>query len=241
LSVPSLSVDVEGRVGPLVVRASFETGVEPLVLTGPNGSGKTSLLLMILGVLAPDRGKVTLDGASLLDTQAGVTLDVEARAIGYMPQSYGLFPHLTARENVEFALGCRRRELRRPERRERARALLAELGIEQLAEQRPSALSAGEQQRVALARAFAAEPKALLLDEPFAALDIGTRRQVRTFLRETIERQALPTVVVSHDAADARALGSRILVLEAGRVVQAGHWDELRENPASAFVRELTM
>jgi molybdate transport system ATP-binding protein len=158
-----------------------------------------------------------------------------------MPQSYGLFPHLSAEGNVEFALACAPRRYSRPERRERARALLAELGIEQLASQRPSALSAGEQQRVALARAFASEPKALLLDEPFAALDIGTRRQVRVFLREYLERQGLPTVIVSHDAADARALGTQIAVIEAGALVQSGRWSDLSANPASPFVRELTM
>jgi molybdate transport system ATP-binding protein len=239
--VATLEVSLEGRVGPLVVRAAFDTGAGPLVLTGPNGSGKTSLLLMILGVLAPARGKVTLAGTTLFDSETAVNVAVERRAIGYMPQSYGLFPHLSAEGNVEFALACAPHRYSRPERRERARALLADLGIEQLATQRPSALSAGEQQRVALARAFASEPKALLLDEPFAALDIGTRRQVRVFLREYLERQGLPTVIVSHDAADARALGTQIAVIEAGALVQSGRWSELSRNPASPFVRELTM
>jgi molybdate transport system ATP-binding protein len=236
-----LRVDVSGRVGPLALGAAFDTSPGPVVLTGPNGSGKTSLLLMILGVLTPERGRVTLGGTTLFDASAGIHVAVEERAIGYVPQHYGLFPHLTAAQNVEFALACQRVPLARAERHERARALLDELGLARLAAQRPHALSAGERQRVALARAFASGPKALLLDEPFAALDIGTRRQVRVFLREYLERLALPTVVVSHDAEDTRAIGRHIAVIEAGRVVQSGSWNDLATSPASPFIRELTM
>lgn len=236
-----LRIDLAGRVGPLLLEASFDTSRGPVVLTGPNGSGKTSLLLMILGVIAPERGEVSLEGTRLFDAQTGVNLAVEERAIGYVPQHYGLFPHLTAAQNVEFSLECQKPAPPRAERRERARSLLAELGLAGLAEQRPHALSAGERQRVALARAFASSPKALLLDEPFAALDIGTRRQVRVFLRDYLERLSLPTIVVSHDAEDARAVGRHIAVLEAGRVVQSGSWQELSMSPATAFVRELTL
>jgi molybdate transport system ATP-binding protein len=235
-----LRVDLAGRVGQLELAASFDTSRGPVVLTGPNGAGKTSLLLMILGAIAPERGEVSLGGERLFDARAGVDVAVEQRAIGYVPQHYGLFPHLTAARNVEFALACRKPAPPRAERRERALGLLAELGLAELAERRPHALSAGERQRVALARAFASSPKALLLDEPFAALDVGTRRQVRVFLREYLERLALPTIVVSHDAEDARAVGRHIAVLEAGRVVQTGSWHELATEPASAFVRELT-
>jgi len=236
-----LRIDLAGRIGRLRLEASFDTSRGPVVLTGPNGSGKTSLLLMILGVIAPERGQVSLDGTALFDAQTGVNVAVERRAIGYVPQHYGLFPHLTAAENVEFALACPKAAPPHAERRERALALLGELGLARSAGQRPHALSAGERQRVALARAFASSPKALLLDEPFAALDVGTRRQVRVFLREYLERLALPTVVVSHDSEDARAVGRHIAVLEAGRIVQSGSWEELATSPASEFVRELTV
>jgi molybdate transport system ATP-binding protein len=235
-----LSVSLEGRVGPLSLTAAFDTSRGPVVVTGPNGSGKTSLLLMILGVRKARRGCVSIDGTPLFDAEKGVDLPVETRRIGYLPQNFGLFPHLTAAENVEFALACRAPSPPVRVRRARARELLAELGIEPLAPLRPIALSAGERQRVALARAMAAEPRALLLDEPFAALDIGTRRQVRVFLHEYLMRLRLPTVVVSHDAKDAQAIGGTIAVLEAGRVVQMGAWSELSAKPASEFVRELT-
>lgn len=235
-----LDVRVEGRVGPLSLTAAFDTSRGPLVVTGPNGSGKTSLLLMILGVRRPTRGRIVVDGTPLFDSGAGLDLPVEARRIGYLPQTFGLFPHLSARENVEFALSCRAPRTPAPSRRARARELFADLGIEPLAELMPSSLSSGERQRVALARAIAAEPRALLLDEPFAALDVGARRHVRVFLREYLERLRLPTVIVSHDAKDAQAMGGTIAVLEAGRVVQAGVWSELLASPASDFVRELT-
>ena len=237
-----LGVELAGRVGPLALSAAFDTSRGTVVLTGPNGSGKTSLLLMILGVLRPARGRVTLGQSVLFDATTRVEVPVEKRSIGYVPQSYGLFPQLSALQNVEFALECRSRALGRSERREKALALLAELGLTpHVATQRPASLSAGERQRVALARAIASEPNALLLDEPFAALDIGTRRQVRVFLREYLERLALPTLVVSHDAADARAIAQHVVVLEAGQVVQAGTFSELSASPASPFVRELTM
>jgi molybdate transport system ATP-binding protein len=237
----TLSVDFEGRIGPLVLRAAFDTSKGTVVLTGPNGAGKTSVLLMLLGALTPDRGSVRLNGSTLFDAERGVNVAVEARSIGYVPQSYGLFPHLSAAGNVEFALACKKPALARRERRERALALLSDLGLVELAARRPHSLSAGERQRVALARAMASEPQALLLDEPFAALDIGTRRKLRVFLREYLERLSLPSVVVSHDAEDARAIGRHIAVIEGGSVVQAGSWSELETAPASHFVRELTL
>jgi len=237
----TLSVDFAGRIGPLALSAAFDTSRGTVVLTGPNGAGKTSVLLMLLGALTPERGAVRLNGTTLFDAERGVNVAVEARSIGYVPQNYGLFPHLSAAGNVEFALACQKPALARRERHERALALLSELGLAELAAQRPHALSAGERQRVALARAMASEPKALLLDEPFAALDIDTRRKLRVFLREYLERLSLPTVVVSHDAEDARAVGRHIAVIEGGRVVQAGSWSELKTSPASHFVRELTL
>lgn len=236
----TLTVSLEGRVGALELRAAFDTAGTPVVVTGPNGAGKTSLLAMILGVREPSRGHVRLGKNALFDAKAGINVPVENRRIGYLPQSYGLFPHLSAQRNVEFGLACLTPRRPRAERRDRARSLLSDLGIAALADAMPHTLSAGERQRVALARAIAAEPRALLLDEPFAALDVGTRQKVRVFLRDYLERLALPTVVVTHDAKDARIFGGRIVVLENGAVSQSGEWRELAEHPVSPFVRELT-
>jgi molybdate transport system ATP-binding protein len=229
-----LTVDVRATIGALPLAVSLATDGGPLIVVGPNGAGKTSALLLALGVLRPAAGRVVLGGDVLFDSATGTDVAAEDRRIGYLPQDYGLFPHLTAAANIEFALGCRGGA--RAGHRDRARALLADLEIGSLADRRPATLSGGERQRVALARALAIEPRALLLDEPLAALDVGARRAVRSFLAATLARLGLPAIVVTHDAADAVALGDRIAVLESGRIVQTGSLADLRSAPASPFV-----
>jgi len=233
-----LRFDLEGSIGPLDLRVRLETAGRPLVLVGPNGAGKTSILLMLLGALRPRRGWVELDGETLLDTERAIDLAPEERGLGYVPQDYGLFPHLTVLGNVAFGLECRKR-LRRGERRERALALLAELEVAHLADRLPGSLSGGEGQRVALARALASDPRALLLDEPLAALDASVRRQVRELLPSRLAIAKLPAIVVTHDADDAAAFGEDIAVIEAGRLVQRGTIADLRAHPATPFVEEL--
>jgi molybdate transport system ATP-binding protein len=233
-----LSFDVDGKVGTLELSVALETGDRPLVLVGPNGAGKTTLLLMLLGVMRPRRGTIALDGAALFDAGRGIDLVPEERCLGYLPQTYGLFPHMTVAGNVAFGLECRRR-LRGAERRRRALELLEALDVAQLADRRPDSLSGGEGQRVALARALASEPRALLLDEPLAAVDAAVRRQLREFLPSRLAMLRLPAIVVTHDVADAAAFGDDIVVLEAGRVVQRGSLGELRAHPATPFVAEL--
>ena len=233
-----LTVDVAGRVGAMELRVALTAARAPLVLAGPNGAGKTSVLLFVLGVLRPHAGRVAVGERVLFDAGARIDVPTEERRIGYVPQDYALFPHLTVVENVEFALDCGGARLARGPRRDAALALLAELEVAALAGRRPATLSGGERQRVALARALAVSPQALLLDEPLAALDVGARRQVRAFLAGYLARLGLPAIVVTHDPADAFALGERIAVIEAGRLVQVGSADELRAAPASPFVAE---
>lgn len=227
-----LRARVLARVGRLRLEVELETS-GTLVVVGPNGAGKTSLLLALLGALPVESGQVELGGRRLLDTSAGVALPTEERRLGYLPQDYALFPHLSVRGNLAFA--HRSAGGAGPN----VDALLQQLGLEALADRAPRGLSGGEQQKVALARALAAGPQALLLDEPLAALDVHARREVRAFLGQWLARQRLPTVLVTHDAADARALGSRVAVLEEGRVSQAGSWEELSARPATRFVEEL--
>jgi molybdate transport system ATP-binding protein len=235
--VNRLSFALEGRVGSLQLAVSLDTGERPLVLVGPNGAGKTTLLLMLIGAIRPHRGRIALDGETLLDSATDVDTVPEERGLGYVPQRYGLFPHLTVLGNVAFGLESRHR-YRRAERRARALALLETLEVAHLAARRPDSLSGGEGQRVALARALAAEPRALLLDEPLAALDASVRRQLREFLPTRLAALRLPTIVVTHDAVDAAAFGEDIAVLEAGRIVQRGALDDLRRKPATPFVAE---
>jgi ABC-type sulfate/molybdate transport systems ATPase subunit len=231
-----LRADIRAQVGTLAIAAEFETNGGPLVLVGPNGAGKTSILLMLLGAREPSAGTITLHGETLFDRATHVSKPLETRGIGYLPQHYGLFPNMTALENVAFALECKSPRRTRRERTARATALLAQLEIEPVAKRYPAGMSGGERQKVALARALAAEPRALLLDEPLAAMDVTARREVRDFLRAYLAQLGLPSVVVTHDPMDARALGDRIVVLEAGRVVQSGNFSELQARPASPFV-----
>ncbi|MCC6527825.1 MAG: ABC transporter ATP-binding protein, partial [Polyangiaceae bacterium] len=235
----SLRARVTARVGRMVVDVALDTAPGTLVLCGPNGAGKTSLLSLVLGVLRPDEGRVAVGDTVLFDDAARVDVPLEHRRLGYVPQDYGLFPHLTVRQNVAFALGSAPSELDRAARVRRVDVALGELGLEAYADRRPRTLSGGERQRVALARALSVRPRALLLDEPLAALDVHARREVRDFLAGYLERLALPTIVVTHDAVDARELGHRIAVLEAGTITQTGTWEELAQHPASRFVEEL--
>lgn len=237
--VGSLRARVTARVGNLVVDVDLDTAPGALVLVGPNGAGKTSLLSLVLGALPVQEGRVTIGDTTLLDTTTGAEVPLEQRRLGYVPQDYALFPHLTVRQNIAFAVGSAAPRRDRGDRARDVDAILRDLGLEAHGDRRTSALSGGEKQRVALARAMSVGPRALLLDEPLAALDVHARREVRSFLSGYLKGLGLPTLVVTHDATDARILGDRIAVLEAGRITQTGTWDQLVSQPASPFVEEL--
>lgn len=233
-----LSFSLRARLGALSLDAAAEVGKETLCLVGPSGAGKTSLLRLLLGVTKPEGGRVRVESDVLYDSDAGIDLPPERRGLGYVPQDYALFPHLSAKQNVAF--GLRATHLAESERRAAVDALLDRFGLRELADRKPALLSGGERQRVALARALATRPRALLLDEPLSALDVARRRSVRASLAEHLRSTGLPTIVVTHDPVDAAALGQRIAVMEAGRIVQVGTFDELASRPASTFVAEFT-
>ena len=202
---------------------------------GPNGSGKTTLLHAISGLHALDRGRIELEGRILDDPGAGLFVPAEDRRIGLVFQDFLLFPHLSVRANVEF--GPRSRGLDHPQRR--ADEWLRRFDIHDFADRKPSALSGGQAQRVALARALASEPEMLLLDEPMAALDASTRVDVRRELRRHLRDFEGPTLLVTHDPLDALVLADDVVVLEAGRVSQAGTTDDVAKRPATAYVATL--
>jgi molybdate transport system ATP-binding protein len=226
-----LEFRVRKRVGALDLDVALAASDETMLIAGPNGAGKSTLLRLLLGVLRPDSGRIALEGSALFDSSARVDAPPERRRLGYVPQDYALFPHLDVAGNVAFGLAG----LRRAERHERVAQWLDRLDLAALARRAPATLSGGERQRVALARALAREPRALLLDEPFASLDPGARRDLRAALRGWLRGWRLPALMVSHDPADAAA-ADRIAVLERGRLVQQGTLDELREAPATEFV-----
>ncbi|HEV8602339.1 MAG TPA: ABC transporter ATP-binding protein [Gaiellaceae bacterium] len=205
----------------------LEVGAETLALAGPSGAGKSTALRAVAGLVEPDRGRIETGGETWFDSEHGIALPPERRSVGLVFQDYALFPHLTVQRNVAFGAGGG------------VQALLDQLGIAELAGLRPAELSGGERQRVALARALAREPDILLLDEPLAALDAQTRARVRSELRGHLRKAGLPTIVVTHDFADAAALADRIGVLVNGKLVQMGTAVELIAAPATPFVAEL--
>ena len=214
----------------LDVRLSLGPG--PTALVGPNGAGKSTLLRAILGAIPVRSGRIVLDDHLLLDTAGDVAVPAEDRRVAWVPQDYALFPHLTVLENVTFGSPG-------PAGHARAGAVMDQLGLGPLASRRPGALSGGERQKVALARALAAEPRALLLDEPLAALDADTRETTRVLLADTLRRLAIPSLVVTHEMRDVLALGGPVVLLEAGRVRSAGALDVFRASPPSEFARSL--
>jgi len=217
-----------------------ELGVEAgevLAVLGPNGSGKTTLLRAIAGLAPIDAGRIALDGTVLDDPATDVFVPPERRPVGIVFQDYLLFEHLSALDNVAF--GLRAAGVDRAAARRRAAEWLARVGLTERGRARPAALSGGEAQRVALARALAIDPRVLLLDEPLAALDVGTRRQVRRDLRRHLEGFEGVRILVTHDPVDAYALADRVAILDRGRVAQIGTIAEITAHPRSRYVAEL--
>lgn len=223
-----LSVDVELLLGDRRLEVAFEAGDRPVALIGPNGAGKTTTLRAILGFVAPRRGRISVGGRALFDSAARVDLPPDRRAVGYVPSNAALFPHLDVLGNVAF--GARSKGA--------ARGTLDALGLLALAGRAVTTLSSGEAQQVSLARALAMDPQALVLDEPLSSLDARIRPEMRALLLKHLAGARRPTVLVTHHAADALALGGEVVVLEGGRVVQRGPPGELQARPATGFVRE---
>ena len=205
---------------------------ELLALLGPSGSGKTTLLRVIAGLEAPDAGTVHFDGDDA--TRRSAT----DRRVGFVFQHYALFRHMTVFENVAFGLRVRRRPERPPETeiRRRVTELLALVQLDYLGDRYPSQLSGGQRQRVALARALAVEPRVLLLDEPFGALDAKVRQELRRWLRRLHSQIHVTSVFVTHDQEEALELADRVVVMNDGRIEQDGTPDEVVEHPATPFV-----
>lgn len=233
----NLHVDVGVVLGDLDLHVALDApGGAVTAVLGPNGAGKTTLLRCISGSLAINRGGISLDDTTF-DAPPSTFVPQERRRIGVVHQDNLLFPHLSALDNVAFGPRSQGRPIR--EARAAARELLGRLGVAARAATKPGALSGGEAQRVALARALATDPEALLLDEPLAALDAGTRVEVRRDLRRFLAGFSGPTVLVTHDPVDALALADHVAVLEAGRVTQTGTITEVTSRPRSRYVADL--
>jgi molybdate transport system ATP-binding protein len=232
-----LRVTAERALGAFRLDVALEVAPgECLALAGPSGAGKSSVLRVIAGLVRPDRGRVACGDEVWLDAGRGIDVPPERRRCGYVFQDYALFPHLTAWQNVAYGL----RGLPRAARRERAHALLERFGVAGRADARPRTLSGGERQRVAVARALAVSPRALLLDEPLSALDTRTRAAAARELAAVLRQAGVPALLVTHDFQEAALLGTRVGVMDAGRIVQLGSAGDLAAAPASPFVAGFT-
>jgi molybdate transport system ATP-binding protein len=210
---------------------------EVVALLGPNGAGKTTALRVIAGLQPLDHGRIELDGTVLDDPAADVFVPTAERPIGVVFQDYLLFPRLSALDNVAFGLRARGHD--KASARNRARDWLERFALAQHANAKPRTLSGGQAQRVALARALATDPRLLLLDEPLAALDAGTRLQVRTELRRHLATFRGARLIVTHDPVDALVLADRLVIVEKGHITQTGTPAAVTARPASRYVAQL--
>jgi molybdate transport system ATP-binding protein len=215
-----LSLDVEKRLGDFFISVRFESAGGVTALFGASGAGKTTLVNMIAGLITPDRGRITLDGAALFESSGGIGINVPVhqRGIGYVFQEGRLFPHLTVAANLDY--GRRMRAL--PRDPVETGRIVHLLDIGHLVDRRPGKLSGGERQRVALGRALLSKPRLLLLDEPLGALDEGRRAEILPYLVRLRDEANVPMVYVSHDAGEMRQLATQVVMLKRGRVTAFG-------------------
>lgn len=224
--------------GRLSLDISFRLTLDPpvvLILFGPSGSGKTTILRCLAGLEWPDQGAVRFRDQTWVETQAGTRLPPQSRKIGFMSQDYALFPTHSVEGNIAFGLS----DLGVIERRQRVAETIALLQLQGTEHLKPGRLSGGQQQRVALARAVARRPQLLLLDEPLSALDVPTRSKLCGELRSLLKQLAIPSVVVTHDWAEALALGDQMAVISEGRVLQVGAPQEVFSRPLNADVARI--
>jgi molybdate transport system ATP-binding protein len=237
-SAEGLAVDAQVRRGGFLLNvALFVAPGEVVGVLGPNGAGKSTLLKTLAGLIPITAGRIALAGKVLDDAGTGAFTEPAARPVGYVFQDYRLFPHLSVLENVAFA--PRARGLGKQASRSAAGSWLDRLGLTDLADRKPAALSGGQAQRVALARALAGEPGLLLLDEPLSALDAGTRLDVQAELRMHLAAFSGPSLLVTHDALEALVLADRLIVLEDGLIVQQGTPAHVARQPATEYVAKL--
>jgi len=197
----------------------FHSDASRVVLCGPSGAGKTMTLKMIAGIVTPDNGRIAVAGRLLYDSQRAFELSPQARGLAYVFQDYALFPHLTVQQNIAFARSTGWFNPRRGRADAASQRWIEAFGLQAVAHHYPHQLSGGQRQRTALARALVSDPPALLLDEPFAALDKSLRKRLREELAELQAQLGLPLLLITHDDDDVRALGDAVVHVEAGRAV----------------------
>ncbi|OEF95925.1 sulfate/molybdate ABC transporter ATP-binding protein [Desulfuribacillus alkaliarsenatis] len=232
----SLSVDIERKLPDFLLRTKFDTENENFGILGASGSGKSMTLRCIAGLDKPTKGRIVLHERVLFDSEQGINIPAKDRKIGYLFQNYALFPHMTVKENIEFGI----RQLSSYEREKRIKDKLEMIQLGNLSKRYPYELSGGQQQRVALARAMVTEPVALLLDEPFSALDNFLRRHMERELIEVLESYSGVTLFVTHNLEEAYRVCERLMIMDNGQVIADDHKGVIFRKPPTHTVAKLT-
>jgi len=230
-----LTVSVQRQFGGFALDVHWASPARVVALVGPSGSGKTLTLHCIAGLVKPDAGRVVLDGEVLFDSPDRRWVPPQGRSFGYVGQDLALFPHLDVARNIAYGL----KGVSKDRQRERVEELVSLFHLEGLEGRRPREISGGQRQRVALARALARRPKALLLDEPFSALDVPLKNELWDLMREIREQFRIPVLLVTHDPFDARTMADRIIVYKSGRVLRSGSPAEVLRHPDSPEIDTL--
>ncbi|MCL5257261.1 MAG: ABC transporter ATP-binding protein [Chloroflexi bacterium] len=231
-----IEVDFLKSLGGFRLSANIRSTGQTLVLFGPSGSGKSTLLKCVAGLTRPDAGSITIRGDTVFDSSRGFNVPAQERHIGYVPQNYALFPHLTVEQNVGYGLAG----LEGSVMSARVKEMLDLMRLSQLEKRKPAELSGGQQQRVAIARALAVRPRLLLLDEPFSVLDSAIRAKLCEDILEAQHRLGVGIVLVTHDIPEAYTFGECISVLDNGQVLQTGPREEVFNHPATRTVARFT-
>lgn len=218
-----ISLKIRKTMGNFTLDVAWEMDRELMVLFGPSGAGKTVTLQMLAGLMKPDAGRIVSDGRVFFDSASGEDLPPQKRSLGYVFQDRALFPHMTVKQNIGYGvLGVDKES-----REAMVKAMIGTFHLEDVEHKHPSQISGGQKQRVSLARALIGRPEALLLDEPFSALDNNLRIEMRQLLRDIRRDFDVPIILVTHDLLEAYTLADYVVIYAAGRVVQAGAPEQL--------------
>ena len=234
----SLQVEIEKKLNDKVLSVSFDTeGKQGITgILGASGCGKSMTLKCIAGIETPDRGKIVLNGRVLFDSGKKINLRVQDRHVGYLFQNYALFRYMTVFDNVAFGLELMK--VPKKEIKKRVMELLELTGLSGMEKRYPNQLSGGQRQRVAFARALAPNPQVLLLDEPFAAIDAKVRTELRTWLKEMVEKLGITSIFVTHDQDEAVEVADEIIITNHGQIEQMGSPMEIYKTPSTPFVAQ---
>lgn len=230
-----LQVRLQKKVKGFDLDIEWQIGNELAVLFGFSGAGKSMTLQLIAGILKPDKGEVSFDGVVYFDSSTGISFSPQKRPFGYLFQDLALFPHMTVLRNILYGAAT----FSKNEKLERAREMFRAFKLTGLEDRYPYEISGGQKQRVALARALIRQPKLLLMDEPFSALDRPLRLEMGQFLREVRDNFSIPVIMVTHDFEEASRISDKIIVYEHGRIAQIGLPESVKNNPANLYVSGL--